>query len=383
MNDSIEIKALHYETGKPVRIEIIEGLMVSITEMQLSRENSTLFVAPGLIDNQINGYSGIDFSDTGLTPEKMKIAIESIRKDGVTSFLPTIITNSHENLLKNFRNLAECLKEGDIPESVTGFHLEGPYISPVEGFYGCHPAEFIRNPSWKEFSEYQKAAEENIIQVTIAPELAGAMEFIRMCTGNNIIVAIGHTNASAAQINKAVENGARLSTHLGNGCANMIDRHLNPLWPQLANDLLTPTLIADGHHLLPEEIQVFYKVKGPSNLVITSDVNHLIGMPAGRYMYFGSEVVYTEDGLVKNPVLNCLAGASMPLKKGVETMMNYTGCPLGEAINMATGNIARICHLNDRGSLETGKRADLIVFEMDGNRLIIKQVWINGKIVNP
>ncbi len=86
-------------------------------------------------------------------------------------------------------------------------------------------------------------------------------------------------------------------------------------------------------------------------MVITSDVNHLIGMPPGRYMYFGSEVVYTEDGLVKNPVLNCLAGASMPLKKGVETMMNVTGCPLGEAINMATGNVARIYHLNDRGSI--------------------------------
>ncbi len=240
MTHSIEIKALHYETGKSVRIEIREGLIASITEMPLSQENSTLFVAPGLIDNQINGYSGIDFSDTRLTPEKMKIAVEAIRKDGVTSFLPTIITNTHENLLKNFRNLAEALKHKSVSDSVVGFHLEGPYISPEEGFYGCHPAACIRKPSWKEFSEYQEAAEGKIVQVTIAPEAEGAMEFIRRCTQNNIIVAIGHSNASAEQINMAADNGARLSTHLGNGCANLIDRHRNPLWPQLANDLLIP-----------------------------------------------------------------------------------------------------------------------------------------------
>jgi N-acetylglucosamine-6-phosphate deacetylase len=379
MSGITEIKAIHYETSKPVMIEIRDGLILNVSETSLAPQSKNLFVAPGLIDNQINGYSGIDFSDTGLTPEKMKIAIEAIRKDGVTSFLPTIITNSHVNLLQNFRNLAEALKDNYIRDSVKGFHLEGPYISPEEGFYGCHPASYIRKPSWREFSEYQEAAEGNIIQVTIAPELEGAMEFVRMCVGNNIIVAIGHTNASAEQINKAVDNGARLSTHLGNGCANLIDRHRNPLWSQLANDLLTPSVIADGHHLLPEEIKVFYKVKGRANLILTSDVNHLIGMPPGRYMYLGSEVVYTEDGLVKNPLLNCLAGASMPLKKGVETMMNYTGCTLGEAINMAAGNVARIYRLNDRGSLEAGKRADLILFEKDGNKLNIKQTWVNGK----
>jgi len=382
MTHSIKITALHYETGKSVRIEIREGLIASITEMPLSQEKSTLFVAPGLIDNQINGYSGIDFSDTGLTPEEMKIAVEAIRKDGVTSFMPTIITNTHENLLKNFRNLAEALNDNSISDSVVGFHLEGPYISPEEGFYGCHPAACIRKPSWKEFSEYQEAAEGKIVQVTIAPEVEGAMEFIRMCTGNNIIVAIGHSNASAEQINMAADNGARLSTHLGNGCANLIDRHRNPLWPQLANDLLIPSVIADGHHLLPEEIKVFFKVKGKAGIILTSDVNHLIGMPPGKYIYLGSEVVYTEDGLVKNPVLNCLAGASMPLKKGVETMMNYTGCTLGEAIDMATGNVARIYNLIDRGSIESGKRADMIVFEMDGNRLVIEQTWVNGRIVS-
>ncbi len=113
----------------------------------------------------------------------MRTAVDAIRKDGVTTFQPTVITNTHEDLLKIFRNLAATLKDKDIRDSVPGFHLEGPYISPEEGFYGCHPANCIRKPSWKEFSEYQEAAEGNIRQVTVAPEVEGAIEFIRFSAG--------------------------------------------------------------------------------------------------------------------------------------------------------------------------------------------------------
>jgi N-acetylglucosamine-6-phosphate deacetylase len=376
-----EIKAIHYETGKPVRIAVKGGMISAVAEMQDRSGTGGIYVAPGLIDNQVNGYHGVDFSSPQLSTEMMKRAVGAIRKDGVTTFMPTVITNSHGNLLQIFRNLAAAMNDETIRESVMGFHLEGPYISPVEGFYGCHPAQFIRKHSWEEFSEYQEAAGGHILQVTLAPETDGAMKFIAECRKNNIIVSIGHTNASSEQISMAVSAGARLSTHLGNGCANLIDRHRNPLWPQLANEQLTPSIIADGHHLLPEEIKVFLKVKGTRGMILTSDVNHLIGMPPGKYTYFGSEVVYTEDGLVKNPVLNCLAGASMPLRKGVETMMNYTGCSLGEAVNMATRNVAGVYRLNDRGSIEPGKRADLILFEMQDGRLDIKQVIVYGKSV--
>jgi len=378
MQDTGVIEAIHYETNKPVRIETGKGLITLISETDESIRNRGLYVAPGLIDNQINGYKGIDFSDPQIDTGKIRTAVEAIRKEGVTTFFPTIITGSHESLLKTFRNLAESLKDDEIRKSVPGFHLEGPYISPVEGFYGCHPTEYIRKPSWMEFCEYQEAARGNIRQVTIAPEVEGAMEFIRLCVLNNIIVAIGHTNASAEQIKKAVDHGARVSTHLGNGCANLIDRHRNPLWPQLANDLLKISVIADGHHLLPEEVKVFYKVKGPQNIILTSDLTHLGGMTPGKYNFLGSEVVLTGDGLIKNPVLNCLAGASLPLRTGVENVMKFTGCNLGEAVNMATSNVARIYNLSDRGILATGKRADLILFEINGKKIEIKNVFVGG-----
>ena len=231
--------------------------------------------------------------------------------------------------------------------------------------------------------EYQEAAGGKIIQVTVAPELDGAIEFIRRCSENGIVTAIGHTNATADEISLAVENGARLSTHLGNGCANQIDRRRNPLWPQLANDRLTPSLIADGHHLSPEELRVFYKVKGPENLILTSDVTYLRGLPPGEYIYLGSKVVKTAEGLVMNPELHCLAGASLPLLTGVENMIRHAGCGLGDAVNLATLNAARVLALADRGQLSEGKRADLVLIEKKGNRLQIKQTYLKGRPIHP
>ena len=371
---------MHYDTGKPVRIKFNDGLIVSVDEIPMTEELIDIFVATGLIDNQINGYMGVDFSDPALSSIKIRLAVDAIRKDGVTSFFPTIITGSHDNLVRIFRNLARALQDDEeVRTSVAGFHLEGPYISPEAGYYGCHPAEFIRKPSWDEFMQYQDAASGNIRQVTVSPEIEGVMDFIGRCVRQEIIVSIGHTNASASQIMEAVDRGARLSTHLGNGCANLIDRHRNPIWPQLANDLLTPSIIADGHHLLPEEVRVFCKVKGPDNIILTSDVTHFMGMEPGNYVFMGSDIVLSADGLIKNPVLNCLAGASLPLKTGVGNVMRFTGCTLGEAVNLASRNVSAACRIAGRGTLETGMRADLILFRMEDFNMSIRKVIVNGR----
>jgi N-acetylglucosamine-6-phosphate deacetylase len=375
-----KIEGIHYATGNTVSIEIVDGKIAGINNLSGSASsNKNIYISPGLIDNQINGYANVDFSGNNLTAESVNSAVQSIWKDGVTTFLPTVITNSHENLIRNLKILDKAFTEnGMAGDSVPGFHLEGPYISPEEGYRGCHPLQYIRKPSWSEFSEYQKASGGRIIQVTIAPETEGAQDFIRKCTDEGIVVAIGHTNATAEQIKTAVENGATLSTHLGNGAANFIHRHRNPIWPQLANERLTPTIIADGHHLLPEELSVFYKVKGVDNIILTSDVIYLIGMTPGNYSFLGMNVTLQDDGLVMNKELNCLAGASYPLKKGVENIMTSTGCSLTYAIKMASENVSRVYKLYDRGTLATGKKADIILFERDGNQINIKQVLKNG-----
>jgi N-acetylglucosamine-6-phosphate deacetylase len=375
---------IHYATGRPVRIDISDGRIVSITETEKDNLNTgELFIAPGLIDNQINGYANIDFSGNELSPEGFVKAAQEIWKTGVTTFLPTLITNSRENLIRNFGILTKALEmNAVVAGSVPGFHLEGPYISSGEGYRGCHPVQYTRKPSWEEFGKFQEAAGGKIIEVTLAPELEGADEFIKLCASRGIVVAMGHTNSLTADVARAVECGVRLSTHLGNGCANMIHRHNNPIWPQLAEERLTPTLIADGLHLLPEELKVFLKVKGAANIILTSDVMYLAGMNPGRYTFMDSEVELTEDGMLKNVELNCLAGASFPLLTGVGNMMKFTGCSLEDAFGMASSNPARIYNFTDRGSLSPGKRADIILFEVNDYQLKIRKTILNGKLVH-
>jgi N-acetylglucosamine-6-phosphate deacetylase len=383
MKEFFKIDAVHYVTGKPVRLEIIDGSIAKIEEIDdLKDEDKSLVVAPGLIDNQINGYAGVDFSGDNLISEDFIKAAELIWKGGVTTFVPTLITGSNDLLIKNFKTLnIACEQNNLLKKSVAGYHLEGPYISPEEGYRGCHPVKYIHKPSWEEFMTFQEAAEGKIIEVTIAPELEGAPEFIKKCSREGIITGIGHTAASSEQIRKAVDNGARLSTHLGNGCANMIHRHKNPLWAQLADDRLTASLIADGLHLLPEEMQVFYKVKGPDKIILTSDVIYLAGMAPGKYSFLGSEVILNDEGMLLNIEQNCLAGASFPLKNGVENMVTLSGCSLWQAIDMASSNVARILNLDDRANIYQGKRADLMLFKKEGQSLQIKNIWLNGTLV--
>jgi N-acetylglucosamine-6-phosphate deacetylase len=382
-NFPFKVEGIHYKTGRPVSLQIAGGIIGGISEIgSLPSYARNLILAPGLIDNQINGFANVDFSGEELSVDGIRRAVLSILAGGVTTFMPTLITNSHKNLLKNFRILDEaCRKDPLIGSCIPGFHLEGPYISQEEGFRGCHPVNHIRKADWNEFSEYLSASGERIIQITVAPEIEGAIEFIKRCSGKGIKIAIGHSNANSEQIRLAVENGARLSTHLGNGCANFIHRHNNPLWAQLADDRLTPSIIADGNHLLPEELKVFLKVKGVDNIILTSDVTYLAGMAPGKYTFAGMEVILKDDGTLLNASQNVLAGASFPLKKGIETMMKFTGIPLSSAIKMASENVAAIYNLKDRGTLETGRFADIILFEINDKNLKIKEVYKEGILV--
>jgi N-acetylglucosamine-6-phosphate deacetylase len=359
------------------------GVIHSITETGNEfSENELLIVAPGLIDNQVNGYAGIDFSGDELTVEGVVKAVMGLRESGVTTFLPTQLTNSPQNLIRNFRVLASALSNREVALSVPGFHLEGPYLSKLDGFRGCHPEKYIANPDRKQFDQFQQAAGGKIVQITMAPELPDSQELIAYCASLGVIAAIGHSNANSREIAAACHFGARLSTHLGNGCANMIHRHYNPIWPQLAEERLTVTLIADGHHLLPEELKVFLKVKGVGNIILTSDITYLAGMPAGRYRFGGADVILTEDGMLRSADQDVLAGASLPLLKGVENMVKYTGCTLGEAINMASKNAALLFEWNDRGELLPGKRADLLLLEKDGSKLKLRSVFVAGEEVS-
>lgn len=376
------IQGLFYLDQAPVKIEIRDGVIAKILRLpETEKEKLNTYIAPGFIDIQINGYASVDFSDEHLTVDGVRKATQTMWKDGVTTFFPTIITNSHARIMNNFTVLAEAARQPDIALSIPGFHLEGPYISPEDGFRGAHLQEFVRPPDVAQFGEYQKAADGKLLFLTLAPEIEGAIDLIEYAVTQGIVVGIGHTAADAEQIRRAVDAGASISTHLGNGCANMIHRHNNPLWPQLADDRLSPSLIVDGHHLRPEEVRTFYKVKGAERVLLISDALDLAGMPPGEYMAGGKKVVMTPDGTIKYPEQNVLAGASLPISRGVQNIMLYTQCSLADAVHMASRNPARHFGLTDRGEIVPGKRADLVIFSRHAGELEVHKTILAGKVV--
>ena len=379
------ITGLLYSDNKPVAVTIEDGIIKLIKKIKkLPSGSEGLIIAPGLIDNQINGFAGISFTFGGgtLTDDDVIKATEEIWKTGVTTYLPTLTTNSHDLLIKNFSVLGKVKDNPALLGSIPGFHLEGPYISPVDGYRGAHPLIYVRKPDWNEFMMFNKAAGNGIIHITIAPEVEGAMDFIDKCKANGIVVALGHHNASAQQITEAIDRGARIATHLGNGCANMINRHNNPLWPQLADDRLMISIIGDGFHLNPEEIRVFYKVKGPEKTIITSDVTSYASLKPGKYLTEEGETIeLTPEGMLKYPAQDVLYGSASPVKKGVVNVMKVTGCSLAEAIRMTSLNPAKLYGLNDRGEIATGKRADIILFQIVNDEMVIRKTYVKGNLV--
>jgi N-acetylglucosamine-6-phosphate deacetylase len=160
-----EIEGLSYLDGKPISIEIIDGKISKIIRKDKLTDSAyaNFFIAPGFIDVQVNGYMGVGFSSPGLTVEDVRKAIQSLWKVGVTTYLPTIVTSSHESLVENFAVLAEATHDPDIALSVPGFHLEGPFISPEDGYRGAHNKDWVRLPDWQEFLKINNAAENKII----------------------------------------------------------------------------------------------------------------------------------------------------------------------------------------------------------------------------
>ena len=375
-----EIQGILYFDDRPVSVAIANGKIVEIKHLNRDIDKSDTYVAPGLIDIQINGYMGVDFSGPDLTVEGVRKATKALWKAGVTTYFPTVISSDIDRMKKNFAILAEARKDPKIGRSIPGFHLEGPYISPVKGFRGAHLEKYIKKPDWEEFQELQKAANGGIKIITLAPELEGAIPFIRQCTESGIVVSLGHHNGSARDVQQAVDAGAKMATHLGNGCANEINRHNNPLWPQLSNDAITASIIADRFHLTKEEIRTFYKAKGVENTILVSDALDLAGLPPGEYTRGERTLLLTPD-VVKLPKENVLAGAASPISKCVGVIMEYTQCGLHNAVRMASTNPAKMFALDDRGSIAQGRRADLILFTMEDGKMVIAKTFVAGQLV--
>jgi len=364
--------------GRPLQIILENGLIQTIRE---GGRDEDAWLSPGLIDLQVNGYGGFDVNIEEPDPEAIISLTKRMIATGVTTYLPTIITASEEKITTALRAIAKARRRSKlVADAVPYVHIEGPSICAADGPRGAHPPEHVRPPSLAEFYRWQRASGGLVGMITLSPHFAGVEEYIAAVTSQGAHIALGHTDVSPAEICRAVDAGARLSTHLGNGIAAVIPRHQNVLWAQLAEDRLTATMIADGQHLPADTLKTMLRAKGTKRSILVSDAVAVAGMPPGTYdTPVGGRVELHQNGRLSLAGTEFLAGAVLPLKDGVARAMSMTGISLANSLSMATENPGRF--VGGIGVLRIGSPADLIRFTLgeEGKTLEIERVIVKGQ----
>jgi N-acetylglucosamine-6-phosphate deacetylase len=252
------------------------------------------------------------------------------------------------------------------------FRSEGPWISPEDGFRGVHRLELVRDPDIGVLERLRERARGRLRLLTVAPERPGAEELIRHAAARGIVVCLGHTNASPSDIANAVRAGARMSTHLFNGCARLVDRHRNPIFSQLAEDGLYAGFIADGHHIPFSTLRIGLRAKGPERSVLVSDIAFLSGLADGEYEMEGNTVELRAGGLwVKGSWM--LSGAARTLDRDVELLGRESEPGMEQALLMATRNPAAAAGDLGWADLVPGREGPVAVFSWDGHSLGLEE----------
>ncbi len=391
-----QFHATHFATLRPITVAIDGDRIVSVTDFDCSAAvaDELPFVSPGFFDIQLNGYGGTWFSSESLTVDQVVTVTQALVDKGIARFYPTLITASFEALRHGFSILREaCESNALVASCVAGYHLEGPYISGADGPRGAHPLQHVRPADWVEFSKLQAASGDRIRLVTLAAEAQNAVDFIRRCRHRGIVVSLGHMAANSQQIQDAVQAGAQLSTHFGNGAHGSLPRHPNYLWDQLAEDRLWASVIADGWHLPDAVLQCVLKCKTVDRTILTCDVSGFAGCPPGRYDdgdAGGPAVEVLDDGrLVVADQRQFLAGSGATTGDCVLGMMNSCHISLADAVQMATVNPGRLL-MEPIPKIEAGQAATLSVFRIQSKPMTVGQnstfvpvaTYVNGECLS-
>jgi N-acetylglucosamine-6-phosphate deacetylase len=336
-------------------------------------------VAEGFFDLQVNGFAGVDFNTPGLTPEALRRAMLAMRRTGTTWFLPTVVTAALPAMEGTMRAVVRARQaDPDLAHAIPGIHLEGPFLAPEDGPRGAHPAAWIRDPDWEVFCRLQEAAGGLIVLVTLAPERPGAEALVRRLCQAGIAVGIGHTNAAEADIERAAEAGARLSTHLGNGAHAALPRHRNYIQKQLAMDALCASLICDGHHLPGYVVQNMLRCKGPDRVILVTDAMAAAAAAPGSYRLGDVLAEVGPDGYVRLPGTPYLAGSALTMERAVENCARFTGLRLEQAVALASRRPREL--LGQRhGGIAAGEPADLVLLR-PGPPLRLVATIVRGQV---
>jgi N-acetylglucosamine-6-phosphate deacetylase len=365
-------------TGQGISVDVTQGRIAAIEPAELP---SGPYLAAGLIDLQVNGFRGLDLNDGAVTPERVAALTRLMAGLGVTTYLPTLITASRESLLAALAAIAEARRQDPLCARMIPFvHVEGPYLAPEDGPRGGHPRQHIRPPDLDEVDEWQRVSGNLVGKITLSPHYDQVQNFIRALAERRILVAIGHTAATAEQIHDAAAAGAGMSTHLGNGAAATLPRHPNFIWAQLADDRIDAGFIADGFHLPADAFKAMLRAKGLQRSYLVSDTTAAGGLPPGIYdQPIGGRVEVGSDGRLSVVGTPYLAGASRPLRQDVALAIRMADLTLAEGLQLATSNPGRF--VGNRGRLAEGEVADLILFDWykDAAELTIRETFVAGE----
>lgn len=356
--------------GAPYDVGISGGRIVSGRADGPTYDAHGLTVLPGLIDLQVNGVAGIDLT---LEPERVWEAAAVLPSYGVTAFLPTVISSAPE-----IRDRALAAFGGGPPTGWSGatplgWHFEGPMIAA--GRKGAHPERWLAMPSADLVAGWSREA--GVVMVTVAPELPGVLDVIATLVERGVVVAVGHTEASAGEVAAAVARGARVVTHLGNAMPPLRAREPGPVGAALADPRLASGVIADGHHLDPVTLAALWQALGPDRLLAVTDCTAALGLPDGPGR-LGEQHVVARGGTVRLAD-GTLAGSAASLPECLRTLRSATGCTLAEAVTTCTATAARVVGDGERGRLSPGARGDLTLVDPE---LRVVATIVGGRLVH-
>lgn len=276
----------------------------------------------GLVDLQVNGYGGIDFNADDLTDEQLHHACTTLRRDGVQHILATIITDHLPKMVSKLQRLVDLRARDELATSViTGLHIEGPFINPADGYRGAHPHDAVSSASVQAAGQLFDAADGLLRILTLAPEQDPDATTTRWLDDRGVIVSAGHTNATADELDRAIDQGLSMITHLGNGCPIELPRHDNIIQRVLARaEKLRIGFIADGTHVPFFALRNYLSLAGHQNCFVVSDASAPAGMGPGRYTLGRLELDVSDDLTIRLPGTHQLAGSALPLRNAAELL---------------------------------------------------------------
>jgi N-acetylglucosamine-6-phosphate deacetylase len=277
------IRGRHWQTGDWIRIEFNQKIILNVSGASPEKSNQQ-WLAPGLLDLQVNGYGGIDFQEQNLSEKSLIEAAETLKRDGCPRFFLTLTTANWTTLLGNLKHI-KTLRDSNptLSESIAGWHIEGPFLSEEPGYCGAHDTSAMVDPSPEKILELKEIIQTDPTLLTLAPERRGSKESILQATRLGMRISLGHTNADEFSLREAAKAGAAGFTHLGNACPQKLDRHNNLLFRVLDSGNWMTGIIPDGIHVSPTLFRIFHKLIPSNQIYYTTDAMSAAGSVPGKY----------------------------------------------------------------------------------------------------